>query len=69
MGDNLKNDDIVCDCNAITVEDVMTFIKKNPNKKMDDSTLKDLKIGTRCAQCLKPECTRIDVFYKDIVKL
>lgn len=63
----MKNEDIVCDCNAVTVEDVMNYIKKNPNVKLSKESVKKLRIGTRCQQCLVENCTRIDVHFSEVI--
>lgn len=62
----MKNEDIVCDCNLVTVEDVMNFIKKNPTFTLTTDSVKQLRIGTRCRQCLGENCTRIDVHFSEV---
>jgi hypothetical protein len=65
----MKNNDIVCDCNDVTVADVLHYLKTpaNANKPLEDK-LTDLDIATACRQCKETDCDRIDVHYSEIVK-
>ena len=60
-------DKIVCACNRVTVEVVKEFLEKNPEADLEQS-LVELNIGTRCKCCLRDECKRIEVSYKELIK-
>lgn len=60
----MKNEGKVCSCNMVTVDEVLNFVKNNKNKVIN---LKDLRIGTRCKQCLQKDCPIIDTHYSEIL--
>jgi len=65
----MQNNDIVCDCNDVTVADVLDYLKipNNSNKPLEEK-LEDLDIATACGKCKETDCDRIDVHYSEIVK-
>ena len=45
----MKNTDIVCDCNDVTVQEVLDYLKDPANSgKSTETKLEELDIGTAC---------------------
>ena len=63
-------DAIVCRCNRVTEEDVIDYMVKHIGMGTVDLTelRADLKIGTRCRQCLKEDCQIIDKSYLEVIE-
>lgn len=66
----MQNNDKVCGCNNVTVEDVLEYLKNPLNtKKSIEEKLEDLNIGTACRKCKEKDCDdRIDIHYSEIIK-
>lgn len=64
----MKDSDIVCDCNEVTVGCVKQYLAKNDISDMElDDLLDELDIGTSCDACLDPHCDFIDVNYRELI--
>jgi bacterioferritin-associated ferredoxin len=63
----VKDTNIICYCNYVTVYDVKEYISVYP--QINTSQLKNiLRIGSRCGCCNKDGCPTIDINYNNVLE-
>ena len=70
----MRDTDIICGCNQISVKNLTDLANSNVDLKKDDMVEK-LGLGTKCGMCLdrkKVEADttgKVDIFYEDLLNV